>query len=618
MTNNDNFKVLTDEEHLKLRPSMYIGSVDETDISTYFINLSDGVLSEAEYKSIKIVPGLAKIINEIIDNSVDESIRTNGKYANKIDISMKENLDGFLVTVRDNGRGIPIVKPDGVDEYRPVLSWSRARSGTSFDANRVTLGANGVGSFATYVFSTKFFGETHDGTHGLTFQKDGMITKVTKSKKNFTEVTFLPDLEQFNKGEVSFNNHAEYIRQRLINLSICYPKIKFTFNGDLVSIHDMSALATSFYKDNIIVKENDFTIIIGSTAEFQEFRFHSYVNGLHTPNGGAVVDYITSEVCSLLQPLIKKKHKIEVTPSQIKNNLFLGLYVVNFQNLKFDSQTKEKITNSRNEVAEFFKGYDFTGLAKKILTTENIINPIIQSILAKKELAERLELARKQKKSQKLDIVNHIQATYPEPEERILFVAEGLSAMSPLLATRKSTKIGGYPLRGKILNVTGMKYNAIMDNVTVSELISVIGLHLGKPPQDLNYGKIAIMTDADVDGISIRMQLVNLFYLWGTRLFDEKRVFIVKTPLLSAQKGNDLRLYYSFDEYNKDKKNIRGYEETYFKGLGTMPLEVYEQCINNPKLVPITLSSESDKRHLEMAFGDDSDMRKKWLLGEFK
>lgn len=616
MTDN-NFKVLTDEEHLKLRPSMYIGSVDETDISSYFINLKENILLGSEYKTIKLVPGLLKIINEIIDNSVDEFIRTNGKFAYKIDVTMKQNLDGFVVSVRDNGRGIPIVKPDGIDEYRPVLSWSRARSGTSFEANRVTLGANGVGSFATYVFSTKFTGETHDGTHGLVFQKDGMHTSVTKSKKNFTEVTFLPDLDQFNKGEVSFENHSDYIRQRLINLSVCYSKIKFTFNGELVSVHDTTALANAFYKDNIIIKENDFTIIIGSTAEFQEFRFHSYVNGLHTPNGGAIIDYITSEVCGCLQPLIKKKHKIEVTPSQIKNNLFLGLYLSNFQNLKFDSQTKEKITNSKNEVASYFSSYDFSTIAKKILASENIINPIIQSILAKKELAERLELARKQKKSQKIDIVNHIQATYPDPNERILFIAEGLSAMSPLLSTRKSNKIGGYPLRGKILNVTGMKYNAIMDNVTVSELLSVIGLHLGKPPEDLNYGKIAIMTDADVDGISIRMQLINLFYLWGTQIFDENRVFIVKTPLLSAQKGNDLRLYYSFDEYNKDKKNIKGYEETYFKGLGTMPLEVYEECINNPKLVPITLSNDNDKRYLEMAFGDDADLRKKWLLGSF-
>lgn len=616
MTDN-NFKVLTDEEHLKLRPSMYIGSVDETDISSYFINLKENILLGSEYKTIKLVPGLLKIINEIIDNSVDEFIRTNGKFAYKIDVTMKQNLDGFVVSVRDNGRGIPIVKPDGIDEYRPVLSWSRARSGTSFEANRVTLGANGVGSFATYVFSTKFTGETHDGTHGLVFQKDGMHTSVTKSKKNFTEVTFLPDLDQFNKGEVSFENHADYIRQRLINLSVCYSKIKFTFNGELVSVHDTTALANAFYKDNIIIKENDFTIIIGSTAEFQEFRFHSYVNGLHTPNGGAIIDYITSEVCGCLQPLIKKKHKIEVTPSQIKNNLFLGLYLSNFQNLKFDSQTKEKITNSKNEVASYFSSYDFSTIAKKILASENIINPIIQSILAKKELAERLELARKQKKSQKIDIVNHIQATYPDPNERILFIAEGLSAMSPLLSTRKYNKIGGYPLRGKILNVTGMKYNAIMDNVTVSELLSVIGLHLGKPPEDLNYGKIAIMTDADVDGISIRMQLINLFYLWGTQIFDDNRVFIVKTPLLSAQKGNDLRLYYSFDEYNKDKKNIKGYEETYFKGLGTMPLEVYEECINNPKLVPITLSNDNDKRYLEMAFGDDADLRKKWLLGNF-
>ena len=168
----ETFKVLTDEDHILLRPSMYIGSVDESEIYGYFVNINKNTATSS-YKSIKVIPGLLKIINEIIDNSVDEHIRTNGKYATKIDITMKENLDSFEVSVADNGRGIPVVRVPEVNEYRPVLSWGRARSGTSFEESRISLGTNGVGSFATYVFSHSFKGETHDGSNCLVFDKNG-------------------------------------------------------------------------------------------------------------------------------------------------------------------------------------------------------------------------------------------------------------------------------------------------------------------------------------------------------------------------------------------------------------------------------------------------------------
>ena len=108
------FKVLSDEEHLKIRPSMYIGSVDEANINSYFIN------DTIEYKSINIIPGLLKIINEIIDNSVDENIRTNGKFANKIYVNINNTIDGLEVSVKDNGRGIPVIKPNGSDDYQQI------------------------------------------------------------------------------------------------------------------------------------------------------------------------------------------------------------------------------------------------------------------------------------------------------------------------------------------------------------------------------------------------------------------------------------------------------------------------------------------------------------------
>mgnify|MGYP000281752556 CR=1 FL=1 len=605
------FKVLSDEEHLKIRPSMYIGSVDEANINSYFIN------DTIEYKSINIIPGLLKIINEIIDNSVDENIRTNGKFANKIYVNINNTIDGLEVSVKDNGRGIPVIKPNGSDDYQPVLAWTKARSGTSFEKDRVTLGANGVGSFATYVFSESFIGETHDSKKSLVFNKITKEVTVKDSTKNFTEVTFQPDISLFNNGVFDFKNHFEYLKQRLINLSVCYPDISFYFNTEKINV-DIKELTSKFYKEGLIYqsKNNNYSIIVGSTAPDNEFRFHAYTNGLHNPYGGSIVDYVSNEIASALQPLITKKHKITVTNSQIKNNLLLAIYVTKFSNLKFDSQTKEKITNSKQEVQNYFNenNINFEKIAKDIINTPNIIDPIITAILYKKELAERLELARQQKKTKKLEIVNHIQATYSDPEERLLFLTEGLSAIGPLLNVRQSTKIGGYPLRGKILNVDGMSFLDIMKNEIISELMSIIGLELGKTPTNLNYGKIVLMTDADVDGISIRGLLFKFFNLWGDELYKQNRIFIIKTPLLMAKKNNDTKLFYTFDEFNKESKSLKGYEITYFKGLGTMPVDVYDECINNPKLIPITFNNNEDQVSLDMAFGDDPNLRKKWLL----
>lgn len=605
------FKVLSDEEHLKIRPSMYIGSVDEAIINSYFIN------DTIEYKSINIIPGLLKIINEIIDNSVDENIRTNGKFANKIYVNINNTIDGLEVSVKDNGRGIPVIKPNGSDDYQPVLAWTKARSGTSFEKDRVTLGANGVGSFATYVFSESFIGETHDSKKSLVFNKITKEVTVKDSTKNFTEVTFQPDISLFNNGVFDFKNHFEYLKQRLINLSVCYPDISFYFNTEKINV-DIKELTSKFYKEGLIYqsKNNNYSIIVGSTAPDNEFRFHAYTNGLHNPYGGSIVDYVSNEIASALQPLITKKHKITVTNSQIKNNLLLAIYVTKFSNLKFDSQTKEKITNSKQEVQNYFNenNINFEKIAKDIINTPNIIDPIITAILYKKELAERLELARQQKKTKKLEIVNHIQATYSDPEERLLFLTEGLSAIGPLLNVRQSTKIGGYPLRGKILNVDGMSFLDIMKNEIISELMSIIGLELGKTPTNLNYGKIVLMTDADVDGISIRGLLFKFFNLWGDVLYKQNRIFIIKTPLLMAKKNNDTKLFYTFEEFNKESKSLKGYEITYFKGLGTMPVDVYDECINNPKLIPITFNNNEDQVSLDMAFGDDPNLRKKWLL----
>lgn len=600
----EEFKILNDEQHIILKPNTYIGSLSNTDITFYHFD-EDSVT----YKSTTIIPALDKIINEIIDNSVDEHIRTKYKFANNIDITIEKNP--FTITVKDNGRGIPVVFLEEVQEYRPVSAWTRSRSGTSFDEDRVSIGTNGLGSMATFCFSKKFIGETHDGKTGLRYEKRDIV-EVFPSKLKGTTVSFEPDLSLLKTtySDELYNNHFNVIKQRLINLSLCYPKIKFTLNGEEISKYTVEDIAKLISEDNIVLKQEHYSLIVASTAEVQEFRFHNYTNGIFNSRGGALVDYVTSQIANALIPLIKKKCKHDLTMGQIKNNLFIGIYAANFNNLCFDSQTKERVTNTVKEVAEYFN-YDFSLIAKKIMNNSGIIDPIIQSILIKKEQIEQATLAKLQKKSKNEKIANHIPATHKNKEECRLFIVEGLSALSPSLSARESNRIGVHALQGKIDNVNKKKPSEILNTPVLKDLMTVIGLRLNQPVEDLNYGEICMLADADVDGSCISTLLLNFFAMWDGQLFD--RVYRALPPLYKlTKKGKPVVYLYTKEEF--DNFDSTGYNVKYFKGLGTMNKEDYAIMLNNPKLVKINWD-ENSKEFLDMLFHKNRvNDRKNWIM----
>lgn len=606
------FKILTDEQHLILRKGMYLSSDNMTELNGYVISTN-----KTSYEKFHIVPAFCKIINEVVDNSVDEYIRTSGKFATKINVSMKLTIDGVEISIVDSGRGIPCKLVEGTDEYQAVACFTRSRAGTSFDNDRVSAGANGMGVFLTHTLSNYFTAETHDGENKLTYQKPNYV-KIEPSKKRGTTVTFVPDLTHFNfdLNKETFDAHCDFIRQRLINLSICYPKINFMFNGENVSIKDVSIVANTISTEHVIHKTEKYSLIIASTAEFQEFRQHCYANGLYNINGGAIIDYVASQLSSALIPLIKKKYKIEVSLGQIKNNLFIGFFGIDFVNLKFDSQTKERVTNSAKEVSDYFS-YDFNILAKKVIQSEAIIDPIVKAILFKKAQAENLELARQQKKLKTEKVVNHIPANHNKRSECSLYITEGQSSVGFFLSARGSNKLGLYSLQGKIDNVSKLTPNEIVNVKVLKELISVVGLQLNKPPTNTNYGQIIFATDADVDGSSIAMLLINFFSLWGEEIFD--RIYRVLPPLYSAsKKGQPTKYYYSQEDFEKAQNSLKGYNCLYIKGLGQMSENAYADMINNPILVKIMWDG-SAKKYLEMLFGKDEQKRKDWLLtGDFK
>ena len=605
------FKILSERDHIRQRSAMYIGSITSEEIS--------GILN-FKYQTKKYIPGLVKIIEEIYQNSVDEAIRTNFEFASEISVTIKDDgLMGWYVEVIDNGRGIPTKQIDG--KYQAELSWTRARAGSNFsDDNRTTIGMNGIGSYLTTCFSKEFIGQSGDGKLNVIVRClngcETIETVAEKSKARGTRVKFYPDLSLFKTKTID-NELIDLIEDRLMNLAICYPKVTFKFNDKKLSIKNSTQLAKAFHESALAFDDENFNLVVAPTGDDEEFRHLSFFNGIAIKNGGNHIDYFISGICNELIPLIKRKWKIEVLPNQIKQHLLLAFWVRNFPNPKFDSQSKERITNTIGEIKSFMN-LDFTKIAKKIAATDDIIMPAIESILRKKEAIEKRAATNALKKVQKKKIANHIAANDKDPEKKTLFIAEGLSASGMGLSVRDPKYHGFYSLRGKVLNTHDMSAYDILKNKELSELVAIIGLDLTNPRlideegnSILNYGRIAVLTDADQDGSSIFCLLLMFFSRWP-ELFSEGRLCRVNTPLyIARKKGKPDQYFYTSEEY--DKADLKGWTVDYMKGLGSLEKADYKRAIiTDPFLTTITLD---DMEKLNMSFGNNADKRKEWMIG---
>ena len=598
----EEFKVLSDRDHVLQRPNVYLGSVTAETIS--------GIV-DYKYQSVSIVPALIKMCEEVIQNSIDEHIRTSGEYATKIDVKIEYTLEGVEISVSDNGRGIPIEMVNG--NYRPIHAWTSLRAGSNFDdSTRVGAGTNGMGVSLVNIFSIAFTGFTSNGKDAITVEcSDNMEHikhKLSKSKHQGTTVSFVPDLVRFGLTEFT-EDHLIIIRDRLVNFAIMFPKIVFSFNSEKIHFKNLKQVAKNYNLAAVSYETSNVGMVFAPAGDDEEFRLLSYANGIYIKNGGSHIDYILNLVIADLREHIRKKYKIDVLPNAVKQHLLFASWMSNFPALRFDSQSKERVTNSNSEVAEFLKDIDFDKIAKQILNTPEILDPMIAAILYKKEMADKLALAKKQKSATKLRVVNHIAATDSNPENRRLFLVEGNSALGPHIAVRNPKTDGGFPLRGKVMNVRGMKPLDILKNKEISEMLSIIGLEFGKPAKNLNYGKIILFSDLDYDGAHIFGLLLNLFSNWP-ELFTENRIYRCLAPLYYCTKGKIVKSFYTKEEF--DQFNSKGYDVQFFKGLGSMPKEVYKECLQNSVLVKVT-AEEADFDKLEMFFGNDSNGRKDWM-----
>lgn len=592
------FKQLTDIEHILLRPAMYIGAVTSSTTNDFIVKGDKIVQCELEY-----VPGLIKIINEIIDNSVDVAIKSNFKASNKIQIRMSSDY----VEVVDNGYGIPVEKTS-TGEYIPKLCWGSTKSGTNFndDENRTQIGMNGLGSAATNCFSKKFVGESDDGKlkYVGTF-KDNVSSyteSITKSSgKSGVTVKFWPDLARFGLSEID-ETHMNVIQQRLLNLSLSFPEIEFKFNGKKVKANSFKKYAQMFHEKAEIFesKNGDFKFAILPNAE-DDFRQFSYVNGLKIPDGGTHVDVITQNVVNRIRDKLVRKYK-SIKPADIRNKLMVIVFIQNLKNTKFNSQAKEKITNSHGEINAFFDsdgGVDFDKFTNQVLRSKDIIDPITEIYRIKEEFKKRQDLKALNKPKTKIRSEKYLP---PIGKQKYLFLVEGESARGGLTPVIGRKEVGYYTLKGKPLNAWSSPQSKFTANKELSELYQII--------QNTDYEYIVFATDQDLDGMHIRGLLLGFVMKYLPEYLD--KLGMLQTPVMTVTKNKKLVSWYY--GLGSDVKLKSGEVVSYKKGLGSWKEDELKEIISKDGLDKMINILEIDSDQIvDDWLGDDSDIRKEYI-----
>ena len=575
------FEVLTGRLQILQRPTMWIGAVDKTKQMMF-------VLSEdkVEHKEVEFVPAFRKICDEILDNSLDALIaHCNSKG------TIKVKMDEEKVSIEDDGPGIPVVKKklseieeknlpaeeakQIKDSYLPQLAWTRLFSGSNFQDsdNKTTIGAHGVGSTATAIFSTKFIGKTDDGKKSCVVKSVDNMEKVTckvdhSSGKPGTIVEFWPDLKRFKLSKIDQVYH-DIMRQRLLCLAITFPGIRFSFNGKKIDNNEKKFL--KLFSENVEASSYPKGFIGVYPNESDEFNFFTYVNGMHMSRGGSHVDYMSWQIVNPIREKLAKKYKT-IKPADIRNRLSLVIFMRDFPNPKFDSQTKETLTNAPSEVSSYLNGQiDFEKLAKDILKNDAIMSPIIDMFKIKEELKARQELKQSKKVKVKSD---KYMSSIGAP--KYLFLCEGQSAQSSLCSCLGRDGCAYYACRGLPINCLDNSMQKIAANQEFKDIMNILGLDITKDHEvkTINFEKIVIATDQDLDGIHLGSMLIGWFRKFAPNLFNEGRICKLQTPLIIVKdkKENIKEYFFDLDEFKKWEKtnNNSQLKVFYQKGLGSI------------------------------------------------
>lgn len=602
------FRKLDDIEHCLLRPGMYVGSTKTREEEVYLFNEQSKFVKQP----VQVNPAFMKVFDEIVANAADEHKR-NTKLNQ---ITVVTDMTTGRITVTDNG-GIPVVKHREHDEWVPEMIFSNLKAGSNFDDSeeRLVAGTNGVGATLTNIFSTEFRIRTCDGKQQFDqIFTDNMRSRtnpvVTRGNKGFTEISFVPDFSRFGMTGLD-ENHVELMRKRCADLAACNPLVRVEFNGERFSFSSFAAYCRH-YVDNVIYEGSERwrIAVASSNGSMQQV---SFVNGVETKDGGTHVDSVVWQVVEALRVRLKKKHKVDLKPAEVRNHLFVfvGCDIVNSS---FSSQTKEKlITDPR----DFGSRHELSDKFLKQVCESEAVQRILDWAKQKDMADERRKLRELNKHISKEKVLKLIDAKSRNREDCTLALFEGDSASGAFRKYRDPQTQGAFPLRGKFLNVSEMSASSVIQNQEVKNILTALGLRMGEEPKDLRYGKILVYSDADPDGDNIASLLVNFFGRYWPDILAQKRLYRVMTPLVVAKKGSTTLPFYThedFEKWQKMTKDVKKWDVSYKKGLAALEDAEYAEIIKNPQMFAI-LPGEHLKQVLDHWFGADPSMRKKKILG---
>ena len=595
-------KKLSDREHIVHRPSMYIGSVsNEQHETAIFENVFEE--PKLQTKQLTYAPGLIKIINEVIDNSVDVIIKT-GKGS-----TIKVKLSEDKVEVQDDSTGFPMPekfkklnnpKLSDFEDLPVVIALGNARAGSNFndEDNLGQMGTNGVGAFATNCFSKRFVcvTKTQDTTTKVEWRDNALLHSCNidyKKSDSGTNITFWPDLAKFSLTEIS-EDVKDVIRTRLVVLSLTYPDIKFYFDGKRIKTpKKIASLFTTEETPFVEHSTNNYQVLVIANSE--KTSHFSVVNGLNTPDGGSHIDLILQEIVKELS----ETKGLNCTRADVLNTLQIIFIGRGWKNLRFNSQTKEKITNSTKETRDYLG--DLNSLVQKVKKSK----PIKDFIKATTQ-ARELRVEKKALKDAKKTKIKSDKFLDAQGDRDILMLVEGDSAMGGLVPALGRKGIAYYALKGKPLNAYKSSAQKVAANKELSELLAIIHQN--------DFKKISLSTDQDLDGTGISGLLLG--FIWKYLPEYKDKIYKLQTPVKGAMKDGKL-VRWTFDlESSLDIKS--GESLMYFKGLGSLDPSDIDAVVNQVGmdgiLYKMDLNVEGFEEIMDAWLGDDSQKRKDMIL----
>ena len=600
----DNIRSLDWKEHIRLRPGMYIGK------------LGDGSSPD---------DGIYILIKEVIDNSIDEYVMGAGKT---IEVLVKEET----VTIRDYGRGIPLGKV--VDVV------SKMNTGGKYDslAFKKSVGLNGVGTKAVNALSSYFKVQSfRDGKTVFAEFEKGNITQVSEPEENVnrkgTKVTFVPDKSIFTK----FKYRNEYIEKMIKNYVYLNTGLTIIFNGEkyfsengLKDLLEENISEESMLFPVIHLKGNDIEVAITySKAQYSE-EYHTFVNGQHTTQGGTHQNAFREAIVKTIREFFGKNYDA----SDVRKSIVSAISIKVMEPI-FESQTKTKLGSTemgdglpsvRTFITDFVKTNLDNYLHKNPITAERIQKKILQAEKERNDLSGIRKLARERAKTAGLhnkklrDCRVHLSDLKKENRlESTLFITEGDSASGSITKSRNVNTQAVFSLRGKPLNSYGMNKKIVYENEEFNLLQAA--LNIEESIEDLRYNNIVIATDADVDGMHIRLLLITFFLQFFPELIKEGHLYILDTPLFRVRDKKQTFYCYSPEEKQTAIDTLRGKPEiTRFKGLGEISPDEFANFIGESiRLDPVMLDKEmSIDKMLEFYMGKNTPDRQKFIIENLK